>query len=180
MKKYLSKVLVVVSAFLAVALVVTKHTDNTHMQTDAGTINDYSNRLDSAQVKISLHEGTILTLSNSLVECGSASLAVSNRLTETIALQTEQITNLNYQISAMASESKALSRSVIDLTNQMTSLKNQIALTEASLAKTNQDLIQANKDYALLQNRFLRMWPSGWWWNENLTIPTSCARNYRG
>ena len=154
MKPYLSKALVGVSILLAVGLAATKWSDNAQLDTAAGTITDFSNRLDTAQAQIAVRDGSLLILSNSLAECTSASLALSNRLTEaqsTVALQTGQITSLNQQVAAAATENQTLSQQVMDLTNQMTSqitaLTSQIALTETNLA-------QANKDHVLLENRF--------------------------
>lgn len=154
MKSYLSKVLLVVSVLLAVGLAAVKWSDNAQLDTAAGTIIDYSNRLDTAQAQISIRDGSLLTLSNSLAECTSASLSFSNQLTEAqsaLALQTEQITNLNQQLAAAIAANQALGQHVTDLTNQMTS---QIAALTSQLTLAETNLAQANKDYVLLENRF--------------------------
>jgi chromosome segregation ATPase len=156
MKSYLSKALVVVSILLAVGLAATKWSDNAQLDTAATTINDYSNRLDTAQGQILVRDGALLTLSNTLA---ATSLTFSNQLMEaqsTAALQTEQITNLNRQVAATAAENQALGQSVMDLTNQLAALTSQNAHTEASLAQANTNLVQAGKDYAQWEDRFRR------------------------
>jgi septal ring factor EnvC (AmiA/AmiB activator) len=157
MKEYLSTILTLVCAVLVVALIVVKHFDNAQHDTDAGSITDFSNRLDSAQIQVATYVGTLLTVSNSLdatsnslVECRSAVMTFSNQLADaefTVALDTEQITNLNRQIADSSSENQALSGRVTELTNQVAALTGQIALTQSNLD-------QANKNYALLENRF--------------------------
>ena len=149
MKSYFSTALVIVSILLIVALAAIKWSDNAQLNTADGTINDYSNRLDTAQTQIAICNGKIFTFSNSLADCTSASLALSNQLTEArsnVALQTEQFTNLNRQLADAESENQTLSQSVTDLTNQVAGLTKQIALTEANLE-------QANTDYGLLEDR---------------------------
>jgi hypothetical protein len=156
MKSNLSKVLVVVSILLAIGLAATKWSDNAQLETAAATINDYSNRLDMAQAQISIRDGSLLTLSNSLVE---TSLALSNQLTEaqsTLALQTEQITNLNRQVTTVDTENQNLNQQVMDLTNQLAVLTSRNTETAASLAQANTNLVQAGKDYAQLENRLRR------------------------
>ena len=156
MKQYLSLAFAIVCVGLVITLVVMKRGDDARHESDASSLVDYSNQLDSAQTQIAIYHGTILVLSNSLGETLSASLAFSNRLVEaqsTVMLNTEQITNLNRQITEVASENQTLNQRFMDLTNQtisqLTGLTNQIAVTRAGLE-------QANKDYALLENRLRR------------------------
>jgi len=156
MRQYLSTVLVLTCTVLVISLIVMKRGDNAEHENDAGAIAEFSNRLDSAQTQIAIGKGTILTLSNRLDESRSASLSFSNHLIgaeSTIALDTEQITNLTRQVVEKVSEyqtlSQTLDRRVMDLTNQMAGLTSQIALTKAGLD-------QANNDYALLENRLRR------------------------
>ncbi|HEY5040602.1 MAG TPA: hypothetical protein VIK53_01205 [Verrucomicrobiae bacterium] len=163
MKSFLSTILALVAVVLVVSLVLMKRSDNAQHETDAGAINDYSNRLDSAQTKIAIGNGTILTLSNSLNECQSASLTLSNHLgaTESAkALDTERITSLNRHVAELETENQSLSRRldqrVMELTDQMAVLTSQLASTQASLTQTNKDLVQAYKDYGLLENRLRR------------------------
>jgi chromosome segregation ATPase len=156
MKLNLAKVLVVVSILLAVGLAATKWSDNAQLDTAANTINDYSNRLDTAQAQISIRDGSLLTLSNTFAE---TSLTLSNQLTEAqsaTALQSEQIASLNRQLTVTASENRTLNRSVMDLTNQLAALTSRNTQTEASLAQANTNLLQAGKDYARLENRLRR------------------------
>ena len=91
--------------------------------------------------------------SNRLDASESASLTFSNHLLEaesTLALNAEQITNLNRHVAEVESENqtlgKTLGQRVMDLTNQLAGLTGQVALTAANLD-------QANKNYALLENR---------------------------
>jgi chromosome segregation ATPase len=152
MKQFLPTALALVCTVLVVFLIVMKRGDNAQHESDAGTIADFSNRLDSAHTDLAFYIGTTITLSNRLDEAQSASSAFSNQLIEaesTIALGAEQITNLNQQVTQVESENQTLSQRVMDLTNQLAGLASQIASTE-----TNLD--QANKDYALLENRFRR------------------------
>ena len=152
MKHLLSTALALVCVALVISLVATKRGDNAQRESDAGAVTDFSNRLDSAQIQIATYRGAMLTLSNYLDESRVVSLTLSNHLAEaesTLALDAEQITNLNRQVAEVASEKQALSLHAMDLTNQMAGLTSQIALTETNLA-------QANKDYALLENRLRR------------------------
>src|ERR1017187_7455139 len=151
MKHYLSLALALAFIALVIAFIVMKRGDYARHETDAGAIADYSNRLDTAQIQIATGRGTMLTLSNSLDECRSASLTFSNRLVEAesaVVLGMQQITNLNRRVAEVESENQTLQtlgQRVMDLTNQVAGLTAQIAL-----AGTNLD--EANKDYALLEN----------------------------
>lgn len=159
MKSYLSIALPIVCAVLFLVLVGVKWTDNSRHASDVAAFADCSNRLDAAQAQSTAQAGTIITLSNRLDECQSAAVALSNRLsvaTAALALDAEQITNLNRQVTATAAENQALNQRGVDLTNQVAGLSSQLAQTQASLALTNQDLAQARKDYTLLDNRFRR------------------------
>ncbi|HYA79118.1 MAG TPA: hypothetical protein VED19_01255 [Candidatus Nitrosopolaris sp.] len=152
MKHYLSTALALACIALVISLVVTKRGDNAQYESDAGAITGFSNQLASVKVQVAAYNGTLTTLSNSLDESRSVSLTLSNHLAEaesTVALDTEQITNLNRQVAEVASENQALRLHAMDLTNQMAGLTSQIALIETNLA-------QANKDYALLENRLRR------------------------
>jgi chromosome segregation ATPase len=153
--KYLPTALALVCLVLVIALIVTKRSGDAQHETDAGAMTDLSNTLVAAQAQIAVGNTAMLTWSNNLDECRSASLACSNRLTEAesaVALDAEQITNLNRQLADLASEIQTLqasARRIVDLTNQVATLTAQIASTKTSLA-------QANKDYALLENRLRR------------------------
>jgi len=150
---------VVVCVLLAIGLVVIKHGDSADLDAATGTIVDFSNRLDTAQVQLTAGAGTVLTLSNSLAEYATTALTLSNQLTEAqsaIARQTGQITNLSGQVTAVTADNQALSASLLEATNQLTAVTAQLARTEASLTQTNQDLVQLRKDDALLQNRLQR------------------------
>ena len=152
MKSYLSVVLVFICTVLVIALIVMKHADNAQRESDAGVIAGFSNRLDSAQIQVAFCTGTMLSLSNRLDVYQSATLTLSNLLTEasaTIALKLEQITNLTRQVAELESENQTSGQRTMDLTNRLAGLASQIALTEASLE-------QANKNYALLENRLRR------------------------
>jgi chromosome segregation ATPase len=152
MKQYLPTALTLVCLVLLISLVVMKRGDNTRHENDVGTIADFSNRLDSAQMQVAFCNGTMITLSNSLDECQSASATFSNRLTDaeaTIILDSEQITYLNKHTTAVESENQTLGRRVMELTNQVAGFTKQIALTGTNLN-------QAYKDYALLENRLRR------------------------
>jgi len=152
MKQYLSTLLTLVCAVLVIALFVIKGGDNAQHEKDAGALADVSNRLDSAQIQVASCNGAMLTLSNSLDESRSTALTFSNHLMgaeSTIALATEQITNLTRQVAEVESENQTLGRRVMDFTNQMAGLTRQIALTGASLD-------QVNKKYALLEYRLRR------------------------
>ena len=85
MKEYLTTVLALACGVLIVSLVLIKRGDNAQHETDAGAVADFSNRLDSAQTEVAIHEGTILTLSNNLSECRSAALTFSNQFVEALS-----------------------------------------------------------------------------------------------
>ena len=159
MKTYLTIAFAVLSVVLAAVLFATKNSDNAQIATDAGVIVDFSNRLDTAEMHVSVRNGTLIILSDTLAECQSASAAFSNRLTEaqaTLALNAEQIYKLNQQVTAGNTENLALNQRVTRLTNQVAELSGQFALTQTNLAQTTQELAQARKDYTLLDNRFRR------------------------
>jgi uncharacterized phage infection (PIP) family protein YhgE len=159
MKSYSSIALALACIVLVIVLVVMWSSDNAQHESDTGAIADFSNRLDTAQAQVAAGNGTILTLSNRLDESQSASLTFSNQLIaagSTIAIDAEQITNLNQQVAEMTdvkSENQSLNRQVMDLTNRMNSqtitLTKQTALAEAGLN-------QANANYVLLENRLRR------------------------
>ena len=152
MKQYISTALVLACTVLVISLVMTKHSDNAQRKSDADVITDFSNRLDTAQIQIAFYQGSMHTLSNRLDVCQSATLTLSNLLTEAesaIASDAKKITNLTRQVAELEPENQTLGRRVTDLTNQVAGLTTQIVLTETNLA-------QANKDYALLENRLRR------------------------
>src|SRR5882757_4014140 len=97
MKEYLSKVLVVVCILLAVALTLVKRSDKAQLSTANG--------------KILMRDNNLLSLSNNLADIQSAFLVLSNRLNQTLTMQTEQITTLKGQVATAASENEALNRS---------------------------------------------------------------------
>jgi len=141
---------------LALALYMTNKDDTAQHETDTGAIADYSNKLASAEMKVAIREGTMLTFSNRVEESLSGALVFSNQLMEAqaaIARGGEQMTNLSRQIAEVKSENQTLGRRVVNLTNQIASLTGQLALAGASLTQTNLELVQAHKDYALLENR---------------------------
>jgi chromosome segregation ATPase len=156
MKSNLSKVLVVVCILLAIGLAAMKWSDNAQLATADGTIDDYSNRLDTSQTQIAVRDGNLLVLSNTLNE---TTTSLSNQLAEsqsTVALQTEQLSNLNQQVSTATANNQTLSRNITDLTNQLAALTLRNAQTEASLAQANTNLDKAGKDYAQLEIRLRR------------------------
>ena len=156
MKSYLPTVLALVSAVLLIALIVSKHSDNTQMEADAASITDFSNRLDTAYSLITANQGTMLSLSNNLADCTSASVTLSNQFTATIAAQTEQITKLNGQVTATTSDNDALNRHVTELTTQVATLQNQLTLTQTNLSATSKTLADASQQNTLLQHAFQR------------------------
>jgi len=156
MKSYLPTALALVSAILLIAFIVTKHSDNAQMETDATAITDFSNRLDTAYALITANQGTLLSLSNQLTECTTSSLAISNQFTATITGQAEQITKLNSQVTATTSDNDALNRHVTDLTNQVATLQNQLTQTQTNLSATSKTITEASQQNTLLQHAFQR------------------------
>lgn len=156
MKSALSTFLILICAVLVIALIAVKHGDNVQHDTDTGSIADFSNRLDSAQLDIATRDGRLYSLSNSLDEARTAVVTFSNQWLQAqsdLAIEAEQITNLNQQLAAAKAGNQSLqatlNQTVMDLTNQMAGLVQQITATRAGLD-------QANKDYSLLENRFRR------------------------
>lgn len=157
MKSFLPVTLGIVCVVLVVALYMTSQSNTAQHQADVASITDFSNQLGVAQTQVAIHEGMIMTLSNSLSACQSASSALSNQLTDAQSAQAadaEQITNLNAKVSDMETAGQAKDRNLTELTNQITGLTQQLAASKSSLTDTNQALVQANKDYYLLENRF--------------------------
>jgi DNA repair exonuclease SbcCD ATPase subunit len=156
MKQYLPVVLALALIVLIISLIVIVRNNDAQQESDAGTINDYSNQLSSAQTQISIYQGTVAVQSNNLVDWQSSALTFSNDLVEaetTNIVDLVQITNLTGQVAEAKSDNQALEERFTELnsqlTNQVASLTKQINSTEASLE-------QANKDYALLENRLRR------------------------
>lgn len=159
MKQFLFIAAIAATILLAVALTLTTRNDTAQLATATSTITDFSNQLDSAQIRLSICNGTALIFSNHLNEAIATSQTLSNQLAaaqSTNALQAEQITGLNGRVAAATSENQALGGRLTDLTNQVVALTGRIAVTETNLTQTHQDLDQAHKDYAALQSRFLR------------------------
>jgi len=161
MKHFSSIILGAVCVVLVIALIMTKHSDNTQHDSDVGAINDFSNQLDLAQMHVSICNGTALIFSNSLNESVSTALTFSNQLSgaqSTIALDAQQITNLSRQVMEAQAENQASVQRLLDLAGKMTNevdrLTRQLAAAQASLLETNKNLVQLGKDYALLENRF--------------------------
>jgi chromosome segregation ATPase len=156
MKLYLPIALAVACIVLVVSLVMTKRGDDAQHESDASAIDDFSNRLDTAQIQIASCEGTIRVFSNSFDESRSASLTFSNQLIETqstVASRMEQITNLNGQVAELKSENQTLGQSLMDLTNRMTI---QIDNLTSRLATTQTNLDQITIGCVLLEDRFRR------------------------
>ncbi len=156
MKQYLSAALALACAVLVISLVLMKRSDDAQHETEAASIADFSNQLDSAQTQIAICYGTIAVFSNRLDECRFSALAFSNQLIEAqsnIAVGTEQIAKLDRQVAEAESENQTSSHRIVDLTGQMT---NQVAGLTKQIASTRSGLDQANKDFALLENRFRR------------------------
>jgi chromosome segregation ATPase len=133
-----------------------KRGDNAQHESDAGAFADVSNRLESARMQVAGCEGTLVTLTNTLNENRSASLAFSNQLMEAqsaVARDAEQITNLTVQLAVVESEKQTLDQSIVDLNSQMT---NQVAALMSRLASTQTNLAQLTKGCVLLEDRFRR------------------------
>ena len=82
MKLILPIILALACIALALALYTTNKDDTAQHETDAGAIADYSNKLASAEMKVALREGTLLTFSNRVEESLSGALVFSNQLME--------------------------------------------------------------------------------------------------
>jgi len=155
MKHYLTIALALVCLGSVMSVVLMKRGADAQHESDAGTITDYSNQLDSARIQIAFCTGTMFTLSNRLDASRSEWLTFSNQLMEAeaaIARDSEQVTNLTRQLAGLESENQTLQaggQRVADLTNQIAGLNGQIASAESNLA-------QAETDYALLENRLRR------------------------
>ena len=155
MKDYLTTILFLVCVVLVIALVVIERGDSAQHETDAGSIADFSNRLDSVQMDLTIRQGAMIILSNSLDQCQLASVALSNQLSgaqSALALDAERITNLDLQVaqlSGVQAENQRLNGRLAELTNRMAGLAQQLVLTNASLA-------EANRNYGLLENRLRR------------------------
>lgn len=157
MKLFLPVVLGIVSVALVVALFMTKQGDNTQIDADAAAIVDLSNQLSSAQVQLATYSGTVITLSNTLNECRSGSLTVSNALADSqsvVARDGEQITNLQTQVATLKTDNQALNQQAELLTNQVTTLTQQLATVQTNLTGANKTLAQENTDYINLEDRF--------------------------
>jgi len=159
MKNKLSIALGLLAVSLIGVLALTKSSDNSHLTEANNTLTNFSNRLDSAQANFANSLNAFITISNTLNDCESVSLAFSNQLTvaqTTLATQSGQIDNLNHQLAAAAAEKQTLAANLNDLTNQLALLNTKLATTQAQLTQTNLVLNQILTDYVLLQNRFLR------------------------
>jgi len=154
MKNFFPTAIALVCIVLVVSLIVLKRGGDAQHESDAGAIADFSNKLDSANLQIAACNGTLFIYSNSLDESRAASLSFSNQMVEAqsaLALDAEQITNLNRRAAAAESENQILGRRVAELNGQMT---NQVAALTRQITSTQARLDQADKDYTLLENRF--------------------------
>jgi len=155
--KYVTLILALVCAGLAISFFVTKRSDTAQQVSDANSINDLSNQLASAQAQVAGRNQTILALSNSLDASLTVSLTLSNQLADAqsaAARGLDQITNLTRRVAQVESENQAAGRRVLDLTNQLAGLTRQAATLTNRLALTETNLNEANKEYALLEKRF--------------------------
>jgi hypothetical protein len=161
MKLFLPIILGVVSLGLAIALFVMNRNDNAQHDADVASTTDFSNKLETATSAINERDGVMLVLSNNVDVWQSAWVTLSNQLvvaSSTVETDAEQITNLNRQLMATASDlrttNQLFTRQVMLLTNQVAGLTQRLAVTQTSLVQTNQDLAQMGKDYVSLDNRF--------------------------
>lgn len=151
-----AKVLAAVCVLLAILLAVIKRGDNQQHAQDTRSITEFSNTLNAAQAVITNRNFTILTLSNRLGECESASAALSNKLTAAIAAGEEKIAGLTQKISDLSAENQEHTKHIANLTNEIAALTNILAEKAAMLTRTDEDLAQLQKDYRLLDNRLRR------------------------
>jgi chromosome segregation ATPase len=160
MKHLVTVILGLLCLGLAVALFMSKRNSDTQHEKDAEAINSASNLLSSSQSEVAAFKGKVITLSNQLETCQSASVALSNEWAEAKSALTtakegldRRIAELNREITnqstQLETEKQASSWRLADLTHQIAELTNQVASAQASL-------LQANKDYVLLENRFRR------------------------
>jgi chromosome segregation ATPase len=154
-------VLGIVSLGLAVALFMTKQGGDAQHATDSAAILDVSNQLSAAQAGLTASSATLATLSNSLDQCQSASLTLSNTLSGQLAnsqsalnREAEQIASLNTKVTEMDTASQAASQHTAELASQVTTLTKQLTQSQADLASTKDSLARANTDYSLLEDRF--------------------------
>lgn len=151
-----AKVLAAVCVLLVIFLAVIKRGDNQQHAQDTRSIAEFSNTLNAAQAVITNRDFTILTLSNRLGECESASTSISNKLTAAIAAGEEKITGLTQKISDLSAENQERTKHIANLTNEIAALNNKLAEKAAMLTRTNEDLAQLQKEYRLLDNRLRR------------------------
>ncbi len=160
MKYLLPVILGLLCLGLAIALFSSKRDNDAQQESYAATITSVSNLLSSSEKEVAAFKGNVITLSNQVETCQSASLTFSNQLMEAkskaksaLAAVNEaserQITDLKRQSTQLEAEKQASSQRIAELTSQISDLTNQIASAQANL-------LQANKDYALLDNRFRR------------------------
>jgi len=157
MKTILLVIFGIVGLALAVALYMTKQGDTAQHNADSASILDLSNDLNSAQAQCADNSTTIVTLSNSLVECQSGLLTLSNQLSgsqSALSSNAEQIASLNAKVADMESTNQAVSQRATELAGQVSTLTQQLSLSQTNIASVNEALDQANKEYSLLENRF--------------------------
>jgi hypothetical protein len=161
MKHLLAIIFGVVSLGLAIALYVTNRNDNAQHDADVSSLNDFSNRLETATSAINERDGVMLILSNNVDGLQAAWGTLSNRLVQassTADADGELVTNLGRQLAAVTSDlrttNQVFTRQVMLLTNQVAGLSQQLALTQTNLMQTNLDLVQMGRDYVALENRF--------------------------
>jgi chromosome segregation ATPase len=157
MKSILLVILGIVSLGLAVTLFLTKQGDNAQRTTDGAAILDLSNELSTAQAQYAANSDTIITLSNSLAQAQSGSLAISNQLADAqsaVGRDADQIVSLKTQVAEIETTNRAVNQQATALAGQVTGLTQQLSLTQTNLASVNEALAQANDQYSLLENRF--------------------------
>jgi chromosome segregation ATPase len=157
MKTILLVILGIVSLALAVTLYLTKQGDSAQHTTDGAAILDLSNELSTAQAQFAANSDTIITLSNSLAQAQSGSLALSNQLADaqsSLSRNADQIASLNTKVTEFEATNQAVNQQAAALTGQVTALTQQLSLTQTNLAGVNKALAQANDQYSLLEDRF--------------------------
>ena len=137
-------ILAVACAGLAIALFAVKKQSEEQHVADISTIEDFSNQVVNADLKIKDLNQVNIMLTNDLALSQQQADQLSNSLAAaavtiassqaTIASAQDQITNLNSRITDLESENKMLDQRASDLTNSIAKLDALIADTRSKLS----------------------------------------------
>jgi chromosome segregation ATPase len=148
-------VLVLLCLGLGIALITVRRDAAKQQDSDASTIEDYSNKLAATTAKWDDQRQVIATLYGDLDKQKKSSLDLSNRLTANLAQSSntlaqreadlkasqEAVAKRDAQINELQTQNQALDKQAIDLTNSISKLTAEISETQRKLTASEGDKV---------------------------------------